>query len=140
MFKGLGNIAQLLNQARNIGGQMEGVSEELKSKTVIGSAGGDMVKVHANGLGQVLRVEVDEILKDKGDIEMITDLLPAAFNDAFAKSKALHVEAMQAMTGGLELPMGLDSTLKQMFGGDAEDEEADDCSPDSTETNETDKT
>ena len=117
MFKGLGNIAQLLNQARNIGGQMEGVSAELKSKTIVGSAGGDMVKVHANGLGQVIRVEIDEILKDKGDFEMITDLLPAAFNDASAKAKALHVEAMQSMTGGIDLPAGLDDTLKQMLGG-----------------------
>ena len=119
MFKGLGNIAQLLNQARNIGGQMEGVTAELKAKTVIGSAGGDMVKVHANGVGHVIKVEIDELLKEKGDFEMIADLLPAAFNDAHAKSKALHMEAMQSMTGGLELPAGLDDTLKQVLGGAA---------------------
>lgn len=118
MFKGLGNIATLLNQARNMGGQMEGITEELKSKQVVGEAGGSMVKVHANGLSQVLKVEVDPILADKGDVEMIVDLLPAAINDAFAKSKALHVEAMQKMTGGMELPAGLGETLKQVLGQD----------------------
>lgn len=117
MFKGLGNIAQLLNQARNMGGQMESVNEELATKTVIGSAGGDMVKVHANGLGLVTRVEIDDILKEKQDLEMITDLLPIAFNDALTKSKKLHMEAMQSMTGGMELPAGLDNTLKQVLGG-----------------------
>ncbi len=117
MFKGLGNIASLLNQARNIGGQMEGITEQLKLKRVVGSAGGDMVKVHANGLNQVLSIEIDPILVEKSDIEMITDLLPAAINDAFAKSKALHVEAMKNMTGGIELPAGMDETLKQMLGG-----------------------
>ena len=133
MFRGLGNIAQLLSQARNIGGQMEGITEELKTKTVIGSAGGDMVLVHANGLGQVLKVEVDEILREKGDLEMITDLIPAAVNDAIAKSKALHVEAMQAMTGGMELPAGLDNTLKQMLGG-SEFEEASEHETDNSDS------
>lgn len=118
MFKGIGNIATLLNQARNMGGQMEGITEELKAKQVVGEAGGSMVKVHANGLSQILKVEVDPILAEKGDVEMIVDLLPAAINDAIAKSKALHVEAMQKVTGGMELPAGLGDTLKQVLGQD----------------------
>ncbi|MEM9411461.1 MAG: YbaB/EbfC family nucleoid-associated protein [Planctomycetota bacterium] len=116
LFKGIGNIANLLNQAKNIGGQMEGVTEELKTKQVTGEAGGSMVKVHANGLGQVVKVEVDPILMDKKDLEMVIDLLPAAINDANAKAKALHVQAMQEVTGGLELPAGLGDTLKNMMG------------------------
>lgn len=116
MFKGLGNLATLMNQARNIGGQMEGVSEELKAKQVVGEAGGSMVKVHANGIGQILRIEVDPVLAEKNDLEMVVDLLPAAINDAIAKSKQLHLEAMQSMTGGLELPAGLEDSLKSMLG------------------------
>ena len=116
MFKNLGNIASLLNQARNIGGQMGEISEQLKSKTVVGEAGGGMVKVHANGLEQILSIEVDPILQDKGDVEMLVDLLPAAINDAIRKAKALHVEAMQQVAGGLELPAGLGDSLHQMMG------------------------
>ena len=130
MFKGLGNIASLLSQARNFGGQMEEITAELKNKRVTGSAGGSMVNVNANGLGQVLSVEIDPILKDKGDIEMITDLLPAAINDAVAKSKALHMEAMQTMTGGIQLPAGIDDTLKELLGGDNGSQESDDPEPD----------
>lgn len=121
MFKGLGNIASLLNQARQFGGQLEGITDELKSKRVQGSAGGSMVIVHANGLGHVLSIEIDPLLKDKGDLEMVTDLLPAAVNDALAKSKALHAKAMQEMAGGIELPGGLDETLKQLLGGGPSD-------------------
>ncbi len=117
MFKGLGNIASLLNQARNLGGQMEGINEGLKAKQVTGSAGGSMVSVHANGLGQVLGIEIDPLLKDKADLEMITDLLPAAINDALAKSRALHVEAMQNIAGNVQLPEGMEDTLKSMLGG-----------------------
>ena len=129
MFKGLGNIASLLNQARNMGGQMEGITEELKTKQVVGEAGGSMVKVKANGLTQILGVEVDPLLVEKGDIEMIVDLLPAAINDAIAKSKALHLEAMQDMTGGMELPAGLGDTLKQVMGQMPSDDSDNDETP-----------
>jgi DNA-binding YbaB/EbfC family protein len=132
VFKGLGNIASLLNQARNLGGQMEGISEELKSKRVTGSAGGSMVSVHVNGLGQVLGVEIDPLLREKADIEMITDLLPAAINDALAKSRALHVEAMQNITGNVQLPAGMEETLKSMLGGQHGTDESPDRESDPT--------
>ncbi len=116
MFKGLGNIATLLKHAKNIGGQMENLNEELKNKRVAGTAGGGMVTVHANGLGHVLRVEIDQTLKDKNDLEMVIDLLPAAINDATGKSKELHVQAMQSMTGGFSLPGAMDDALRQFAG------------------------
>ncbi len=116
MFKGLGNIATLLKHAKNIGGQMENLNEELRNKRVAGTAGGGMVTVHANGLGHVLRVEIDQTLKDKNDLEMVIDLLPAAINDATGKSKELHVQAMQSMTGGISLPGAMDDALKQFAG------------------------
>lgn len=107
MFKGLGNIASLIKEAQNLGPKMQAVSEELKAKRVSASAGGEMVTVHANGLGEILSIEVDPLLQEKGDVEMVADLLPAAINQAVAKSRALHVEAMQSITGGLPLPGGL---------------------------------
>ena len=116
MFKGLGNIAALLKQAQTIGPQMQGMSEELKAKRVTGSAGGGMLKVHANGLGHVISVEIDDTLKEKNDLEMVLDLVPIAVNDAVAKSRELHVESMQSLTDGISLPGGLDDMLKEFTG------------------------
>ncbi len=125
MFKGLGNLASLIKQAQSMGTQMPEKTEELKSKRVIGSAGGGMVTVHADGLGTVLSIAVDDVLKEKNDIEMVQDLLPAAINDAMTKAKALHVEMMQEFTGGMQMPAGFDDMLKQMTGlpntGDQDD-------------------
>lgn len=115
MFKGLGNIAQLMKQASSIGGKMGEISEELKAKRVTGNAGGGMVTVEANGLGHVLNVKIDDVLREKNDMEMVLDLLPAAINDAVSKSKQLHVEAMQSVTGGLSIP-GLDDAIKTYTG------------------------
>ncbi len=131
MFKGLGNLAQLMKQASSIGGKMGEISEELKEKRVTGSAGGGMVTVEANGLGHILSVIVDDVLKEKNDLEMVLDLLPAAINDAVVKSKQLHVEAMQSVTGGISLP-GLDDALKTYTGAPDAEADEDDSDGDGT--------
>ncbi len=113
MFKGLGNIASLLKEAQNIGPRMEQVTAELKEKRLASSAGGGMVTVHANGLGHILKIEIDPLLIEKGDVEMVADLLPAAINDVTSKSKQLHVDSMQSIAGGFSLPAGLDEALQK---------------------------
>ncbi len=121
MFKGLGqlaNLGSLLKQAQNIGSQMQGLSERLKHQRATGSAGGGLVEVEVNGLGEVLACRIDADLIAKGDGEMIEDLLPAAFNQAHAKSKQLHAEAMKSLTEGMELP-GLDDVLAQINDDDS---------------------
>ncbi|MDG1874836.1 MAG: YbaB/EbfC family nucleoid-associated protein [Mariniblastus sp.] len=118
MFKGLGNIASLVNQARTMGPKMQEAMEQLKTKQVTGAAGGGMVSVTANGTGQVVEIKIDPVLAEKNDLEMVTDLLPAAINDALAKAKVLHMEAMQSVTGDLPVPDNMENMLKQILGGD----------------------
>jgi nucleoid-associated protein EbfC len=110
MFKGLSNLASMISQARNIGDKMQTVQEELKHKRAWGRAGGDMVQVEVNGLGQVLQVKLDPQFFRDNDQELLEDLLPAAFNDALAKSKELHLQAMESISGGLDL-----SSVKEMM-------------------------
>jgi DNA-binding YbaB/EbfC family protein len=115
MFKGLGNLASMVRQAQEMGGKMQEVNAELRTKRVTGSAGGGMVEVEANGHGEVLRLKIDPSLQD---IEMIESLVPAAVNQATAKAKELHVELMQSMAGDLNLP-GLDEALAKFTGGES---------------------
>lgn len=104
MFKGMGNLFSLLKNAQGISSKMGEISESLRSQRVTGQAGGQMVVVEANGLSQVLRVTLDPILSEPENREMLESLLPAAINEALSKAKQLHVEAMQSLTGGIELP------------------------------------
>ena len=115
MFKGLGNLGNIMKQAQEMGGKMQQLTEELKTKRVVGSAGAGMVEVEANGLGEALAVRIDPTLMEKQDQELLEDLLPAAFNAAQQKAKALHAEQMQALTGGLNLP-GMDELLGGLGG------------------------
>ncbi len=116
MFKGLGNIASLLKNAQQIGGRISAVNDELKTKRAIGKAGGGMVEVEVDGLGQVLRVTIDAALIERKDREMIEDLVPGAVNAAIAKSKELHADALRNLTGGMDLP-----GLKEALGGGDDD-------------------
>jgi nucleoid-associated protein EbfC len=107
VFKNLGNMANigaLVKQAQEMGGKMQAIQEELKTKKATGAAGGGLVEVDVNGLSDVLAVRIDPSLVEKGEREMIEDLLPAAFNAAQAKAKQMHADALHGLAGGL--PMG----------------------------------
>ncbi len=110
MFKGLSNLASMISQARNIGDKMQTCKKNSSTKRAWGRAGGDMVQVEVNGLGQVLQVKLDPQFFRDNDQELLEDLLPAAFNDALAKSKELHLQAMESISGGLDL-----SSVKEMM-------------------------
>lgn len=113
MLKGLGNLANLpglIKQAQEMGSKMQQLSAELKTKKVTGSAGGGLVEVDANGLGEALAVRIDPSLFAKQDRELLEDLLPAAINAAQQKAKELHAEQMQSLAGGMNIP-GLSDAL-----------------------------
>jgi len=120
VFKALGNLANIgaiMKQAQEMGGRMQAIQDELKTKKATGNAGGGLIEVDVNGLGEALAVRIDAALFAKGDREMIEDLLPAAMNAAGAKAKQMHAEAMQTLAGGMQLP-GLSDALQQLGSGD----------------------
>jgi DNA-binding YbaB/EbfC family protein len=122
MFKGIANLASLVKQAQQVGSKLQGISDELKAKRVTGAAGGGLVEVEVNGLGDVLKVRIDPKLIESRDREMIEDLIPAAVNQAIVKSRALHAEAMTSATTGMDVP-GLDEALANLQPGSPPSEE-----------------
>ena len=59
MFKGLSNLTSLVKQAQQMGSRIQAVNEELRTSRATGKAGGGMVEVEVDGLGQVLKVSID---------------------------------------------------------------------------------
>lgn len=122
MLKGLTNLGSLLKQAQEIGGKIQGLSEELRHRRATGTAGGGMVEVEVNGLLEVLRCQIDPELVRQADRELIEDLVTTAVNQALTKGKQLHAEALKSMTGGLDLP-GLDAALGGALGPDTPEDD-----------------
>ncbi|HJS07980.1 MAG TPA: YbaB/EbfC family nucleoid-associated protein [Pirellulales bacterium] len=119
MFKGITNLAGLLKQAQQVGSRLQQVNDELKLRRATGAAGGGMVEVEVNGLGQVLRLSIDPTLVEMKDRELLEDLIPAATNQALTKAKELHAEVIKDLTGGMNFP-GLDEVLSKVTGQDKE--------------------
>jgi hypothetical protein len=126
LFKGIANLASIMRQAQQMGSKMQAVNEKLKTQRALGSAGGGMIEVEVNGLGEVLRLKIEPNLVEQGEREMIEDLVPAAVNQALAKAKQLHLDAMKTMTEELDIP-AISEAITQITGtgdtlsGDAED-------------------
>ena len=93
---------------------MQDLGEKLKTQRAEGAAGGGLLSVEVNGLGEVLRCTIDPSLA--GDREMIEDLLPAAVNQAQAKAKGLYAEEMKSLAEGVDMP-ALNDVLTELSGG-----------------------
>ena len=116
MFKGLTNLTSLMRSAQQMGGKMQELNARLRNERVTASVAAGMVEIEANGVGEVLRLKIDPQLLERGELEMLEDLIPAAVNEALAKAKQLHVDGMKEMTEGINLP-GLTQALEQFTGG-----------------------
>ena len=103
----VGNPFDFLKQFGNMQEKMNEVQNRLQNISVVGSAGGDMVQIEINGHMQVLGVRISEEAVDPKDIQMLQDLLQAAFSDAMFKIKDKIREEMSSLTGGLNLPPGI---------------------------------
>ena len=90
MFKGLRNLGSIIKQAQQMGSKMQEVNEKLKHVRCVGTSGGGLVEVEVNGLSEMLRLTIDPSLVEKGDVELIEDLVPAAANQAQAKAREAH--------------------------------------------------
>jgi DNA-binding YbaB/EbfC family protein len=101
------NLGQLMKQAQEMQAKMAEMQEQLADIEVTGAAGGGMISVTLNGKSELRSVKIDPALVDPGEIEVLEDLIAAAFNDAKTKVEARVAEEMSKLTGGLQLPPGM---------------------------------
>lgn len=98
------NIGDIMKQAQAMQSKMAKMQEDLASLVLTGHSGGGMVQVVINGKQEVLRVRIDPSVVSGDDIEMLEDLVAAAFNDAQRKVQEATRESMAQITGGLKIP------------------------------------
>ncbi len=69
-----------------------------------GSSGGGMVSVTLDGQKNLVSVRLDPEVVNKDDVDMLQDLIIAAFNDATAKVDEHLSQKLGALGGGLKIP------------------------------------
>jgi DNA-binding YbaB/EbfC family protein len=101
------NIGQMLRQAQEMQSRMNEMQERLAQAEVSGASGAGLVQVTVTGKGEVKRIQIDKSLVLPDEVEVLEDLVMAAFNDAKTRLDAHVAEEMQKLTGGLQLPPGM---------------------------------
>ena len=100
----MANMNQILKQAQQMQKKMQEMQQKTESLTQEGSAGGGMVTATVNGKGQLVSVKIDPSIVNQSDVEMLEDLIIAAFNDAKNKIDAQMNQEMSNITGGMNIP------------------------------------
>jgi DNA-binding YbaB/EbfC family protein len=99
-----GNMANVMKQAQAMQQQMAKIQEQAATQTVVGTAGGGMVTVTANGAMEIVNVVINPEAVKGGDAEMLQDAVMAASNDALRKAREMMAAQMKAVTGGMNIP------------------------------------
>jgi len=97
-----GNMQAIMKQAQQM---QERLQQEVAAIRVEASTGGGMVTVKMDGQKHVLEVKIDA--EAAGDVEMLQDMVLAAFNEAAKKVDEESQSKMGGMLGGMGLPPGL---------------------------------
>jgi DNA-binding YbaB/EbfC family protein len=102
------NLGKMLKQAQEMQSKMADMQAQLEAVEISGAAGAGMVTATLTGKGELRRLKIDPSLVDPDDVEVLEDLIIAAVNDAKAKVEAHVADEMKKLTGGLQLPPGME--------------------------------
>ncbi|HEX5852962.1 MAG TPA: YbaB/EbfC family nucleoid-associated protein [Solirubrobacteraceae bacterium] len=97
------NMQAMMQQVQKMQKDMELAQEELKSEVVEASAGGGMVTVRISGDLEVREVKIDPAAVDPEDVEILSDMVLAAVNEALRMAQELAERKMGGATAGLDL-------------------------------------
>ncbi len=100
-MKNMLDIQRMVKTAKEMQDRLEKEMAEMK---VEGTSGGGMVTVVLDGRKHLLSLRVEPEVVNKDEVEMLQDLIVAAFNDAAAKVDEALAQKLGGLTGGLKIP------------------------------------
>ena len=100
-MKNLQQMQQILKQVQQFQEQLQKQLDEL---VVEASAGGGMVTVKMNGQKQLHELRIDPEVFASQDLEMLQDLIVAAFNEAARRVDEQLASQMGNMAGAMNIP------------------------------------
>lgn len=98
-FGGGANMQAMMRQAQKMQQDAMKAKEEIDNAVFEGTASGGMVKVEINGAFEMQSVKIDPAVVDADDVEMLEDLIVAAYNEAKAKADDMKASKLGAFGG-----------------------------------------
>ncbi len=97
------NMQQMMQQVQKMQHDMEVAQEQLKDEIVEASAGGGMVMVKISGDLDVKSITIDPSAVDPEDVEILSDMVLAAVNEALRSAQELAARKLGGASGGLDM-------------------------------------
>lgn len=94
----------MLKQAQKMQEDMARIQAELEAKEYMATAGGGAVSATVDGKHTVKSLAIQPDVVDPEDVEMLSDLIMAAVNEAIRQAIADSDEQMGSVTGGMNMP------------------------------------
>jgi len=94
-------MARQLEELQN---QMAQAQASLAEATVTATAGGGAVTIEMSGTQELRSIHIKPEVLDPSDVEMLQDLIMAAFKEAMERSRALANEKLGPLAGGIDIP------------------------------------
>lgn len=104
MFKGMGDMAKMMQTAKDMQEKMGTLQDEMASITVVGESGAGLVKATATAKGELTALDIDPSIFHPDEKEVVEDLILAAIKDAQAKAADRSQREMSKLTESLGLP------------------------------------
>lgn len=95
------NIQGLMKQAQMVQKKMQETQERLAFEEREGTSGGGLVKVTLSGKGEMKKISIAPELINKDEIDVLEDMVLAAYNDAHQKIDEMQENGMKEATGGM---------------------------------------
>lgn len=95
-----GNLQQLMKQAQKMQEDMAKTRAEIDAMEFSGTASG-LVEVVLHGNKKMKKVAIQKQAVDVDDLEMLEDLIVAAFNEAMNKLEATEKEKLPQLPAGM---------------------------------------
>ena len=99
--------AAMMKKIQDMQNEMARIQEEVENSEFSASAGGGAVEVTVNGKHEVLDVKIQPDVVDPEDVEILSDMIIAATNEAIRKAADTMEQRMGSATSGMGLPSGL---------------------------------
>jgi DNA-binding YbaB/EbfC family protein len=102
MLGGLGQLAGLLKNARNIQERMAAFQADLAARRFTADSGAGAVKATVDGQFNLVDIKIERTAT--ADVELLEDLIKAAVGAATSRAREAIKTELAQLTGGLNIP------------------------------------
>ncbi|MBS3818445.1 YbaB/EbfC family nucleoid-associated protein [bacterium] len=96
-----GNFQKMIKSAKEM---QEKLKKEMAEMRIEGSSGGGMVTVTLDGSKNLISLKIDPEVVNKEEVDMLQDLITAAFNDAGSKVDEQLSQKLGSLGSGMNIP------------------------------------